>query len=186
MVQECWFESDINSVIVYTTGTTLNTVTSSEVTTSSNPMYNWGSVGSVGMFLASASTLSGGKFRLGVWDSAGDIKAVSAQFTVSDLAEGTTFGDTEEFLISLTHTTTITTGDCVGIIMNEAPTGMGDVIGGGWFPASLGGLWRRHIFVQGSIGSYSTTKICAVCLSTVFTPSVSDTFFPPPPAYIRL
>jgi len=183
MTQECWWVANISGQVAFEKTTTLNTVISAEVTTTSNPMYDWNSpnVSQVGMYLCADPALSGGLFRLGVWDSSGDIKVVSNQFTVADLVEGTDENDVEEFLIPLTETTSIAVGDNVGMIMNEACPETGQIIGGGFVsPPSLGGNWRRHIFVQGSATTgFSDSKMIAVCLSTDVAPTAAKIFSPP-------
>jgi len=182
MTKECWFTAYLySSSTIITTSDTLQTVISSQVTSESNPMFDWGTVGTVGMYLCSDANLSGGKFRLGVWDSSGNPKAVSAQFTCADLAQGPDPADVEEFLISLTSTTTIADGDCVGIIVNELATGSGVVRQGSWVKSSAIPYWRRNIFVEGSSGVTNTSKILVVCLSTDFTPpSTASKIFSPP------
>jgi len=181
MTKECWWVAEIDSAGIFYEGAPVNQVISSQVNSTSNPMYDWGTVGTVGMYLAATATLSGGLFRLGVWDSGGDPKATSAQFTTEDLVAGSDFNDCEEFLKSLTSTTTIDNGDSVGIIANEQPTGTGSVFIAGDVAGSTIPYWNRHIFIQGSTGAVSATKIITCCLSTDFTPpSTAAKIFSPP------
>jgi len=173
MTKECWWVSEINGAVTFTPATDVNTVITSQATSTSNPMVNWDSgadVGTIGLYLCAASTLSGGLFRLGVWDSSGDPKSTSAQFTVGDMAVGSGSGDVEEFLKSLTSTTTVDNNDCVGIIMEELPTGTGNVFGGAYSKGSTIAYWQRNIFIEGSAGDTNNTKIVTCCLSTDFTP----------------
>jgi len=171
-VAECWWVANINGQVSFELTTAVNTVISANVQTTDNLMYDWNSpnVRQVGMYLGANAGLSGGLFRMGVWDSSGNIKVVSAQFTEADLVEAENYSETEEFFMPLSTTTSIAVGDNVGIIMNEACTGSGgeQVIGGGAYPftPTPTGSWRRHIFIQGSTGDYSTNKTVPVCLST--------------------
>jgi len=182
-VKKCWWESEatgsLDGVVTFTPSTAVNMVMMSQTTSTSNPMIAGDSpwvagatVRVVGMWLGASNAISGGKYRLGVWDSSHNPKAVSAQFTVEDIkANGGGFdsgngaAEVEEFLMALTSTTTITNGDGVGIIVEQTQTGSGNVVGASYV-GSLGGTWQRNIFVQGSSGDTNSGKIIAVCLAT--------------------
>jgi len=165
-VAECWWVADMNASSITYDGAPVNQVMSSQATTVNNPMVDWESpnVRQVGMYLCTNAGLSDGLFRLGVWDSSGNPKVVSDQFTVADLTVGLTGSETE-FIKSLASTTTIDNGDCVGIIVNDPPTGTGNVsIGTAVISPQTD--WARHIFIQGSTGSYATNKPILCCLTT--------------------
>jgi len=173
-VSECWWQSDAHlasGTVIYYEGGPLNQVISVQVLNTSNEMYDWETpnVRQVGMLLCANSGLSGGKFRLGVWDSDGDIKAVSAQFTCADVAEGTGASDTVEKIMPLSTTVSIEVDDCVGMIMNEDPTGTGYFRGGSILGTGYSwyGNWGRQIFTQGETpGSPTLNKILSICLTT--------------------
>jgi len=168
-VAECWYDTGYNGSVIYYAGLAVNQVISAQVITTSNQMYDWNSpnVRQIGMLLCADAGLSGGLFRLGIWDgSTGNLKVVSDQFTCADVAEGSLYTDVEEFLIPLSTTTSIIVGDCVGMINNESPTGTGYFRGAGTDGLSLSN-WGRQIFIQGTPPSTpNMSKIPAVCLTT--------------------
>ena len=163
-IEECWWVDDIDDAANFDSVTPTNRVIGSSVENTSNPMYNWGTVKKVAAFLCCPSTLSGGTFRTGVWDEDGDLKAQSSTFDCSDMAVGSSSDDFEKLSRSLTSSTTIATGDRVGVICNSAPTGTGEIKLGQ--KDSVTANWKRVIFIQGSASVSEKSVAVAVCLST--------------------
>ena len=95
-VEECWWVDDLNDASNFSSSTSANNVMASGVVNTSNEMYNWGTVKAVAVFMCCPSTLSGGTFRTGVWDSDGDLKAQSSTFDCSDMAVGSSYSQVEK------------------------------------------------------------------------------------------
>ena len=165
-VFECWWTDELDSIAEYNSTSDDNYIVASKVTSTSNEMYDWGTVATVSVFACAHSGVSAGKFVLGVWGSDGNNKAKSAEFTSADFAVGTTVGDMEKITKSLTSTTTIANGDNVGIMNVEAVTGTGDVSIGQYNKGTNIANWARNTFVEGASDVLNQNRAIPCCLGT--------------------
>ena len=186
MTQTCYNTDDLHDASNIASSTTSNQVIGAYVTSSSVALYDQ-TIDKCSLYLARPSTMSGGSFALGVWDSSGDNKVQSATFSTSAMAVGGV--DDVEKLTKDIDTVTIEIGDTLGIITLSAPTGSGE-LKVGMTINSAPADWKRAIFIQGSSPAGGLTENralgCCVTTSSGPSPSSSGTLLPPPIATVRL
>jgi len=185
MTKTCWLTIDDDSK--FNSSSPSNQVIGSAAYNSSNPMVSFGSASAVSVYLCRNSGLSGGSFRLGIWNSDTTPKQVSSTFTAADIDVGTSYADCVEVQKGITSAS-VSTSDIVGIECVTAPSGSGEIFIGTENPSAS--EWSRIIFIDSS-GSYDTNnngrgiKVCLDTTSPSPPPSSGGTRLPPPPLIAR-
>ena len=120
-------------------------------------------VTTISTYIYAESTLSGGLFALGVWNSSGNLRNESSTFTVADMPVGDGIANPTEKITRSIDETTIAQYDSIGIICKTPPTGSGDVANGGY--DGTFGDWERSAFIQGSSATGTANRTLVICVN---------------------
>jgi len=160
----CYNADELNTIYEYTTSTTINSVIGAYIDGTSNPVYNE-DITTISTYIYAESTVTGGVFALGVWDSSGNLRNESDTFTSADLPVGTTPNVPTEKITKTITSTTIADGDTIGIICKTIIGGSGQVSNGGYDKGSSIANWRRSVFIQGSPPVAQDKRVLVICVN---------------------
>ena len=162
----CFNDANLDTYYEFRSTTTPNFVIGAYIDSTSNPVYDE-DVTTISIYTYAESTLSGGVFALGVWDSDGDFKNESDTFTVDAMPVGTSPANPTEKITKTITSTTIADGDTIGIICKTPASGDGRVETGGYdtSPSSNIPNWGRSVFTQGGTVNVNDDRVLIICVN---------------------
>ena len=160
----CFNDDNLDTYYEFRSTTTPNFVIGAYIDSTSNPVYDE-DVTTISIYTYAESTLSGGVFALGVWDSSGNLRNESSTFTVADMPVGTSPANPTEKITKSIASTTIALNDSIGIICKTPPTGSGDVANGGYDKGTSIPYWKRTVFTQGDTLTITDGRMLVICVN---------------------